>query len=1736
MDVFGLRDRVVGEYRDYVESFVNILDEGIAHFVHRRLDEGELWPDAVLQLNPAYLPGPTLGDLADAGTITPETARFFGRDLRLHRHQQEALETALRDQSYVVSTGTGSGKSLTYLVPIIDHVFRHEPERHSVRAIIVYPMNALINSQLEALERYRKENWPDCPVEIKRYTGQERKAEHNAVIAHPPHILLTNYVMLEYMLIRPDERPLVQQATRELRFLVMDELHVYRGRQGADVAMLLRRVRQRAGNRDLLFVGTSATLATSGNRDQRREAIARVGASLFGVPMVRENVIDESLRRVMTASTPRAASELRAAVELDPPAPALEAVAAHPLAAWVEETFGLDEEDGRLVRRAPLTVAEGLKRLVEATGLDETLCRERLAAVLDAGNRARTRAGAPVFAFRLHQFLSSGSSVYATIESPEARYLTTEGQQVAPGTPHPPLAQPSPARGKDSVLPSPAHGRGGGGEGGPAHGRGVSEGHHLLYPLAFCRECGQEYYMVSLVDGLAGRGLIPRSPLLNAPDDDTAGALGFFSPERDGLWAEDEELPESWSDLSKASMPIKEGYKAHVPVRCWVRPDGALSHDEAPGAVEGWLQPRPLMLCLRCRVSYDLRANDFGKLATLSQTGRSTATTITTSAAVVRMREDPSIDRTARKVLSFTDNRQDASLQAGHMNDFVQVALLRGALVRALAARSALGFDGIGQSLFDALALEPDAFMKEVVESGPGLAKARATMVDLLEYRAFEDLRRAWRVAQPNLEQCGLLRVGYEGLDTLAADAAVWRDSAVLSSATVGRRTAVLHAVLDNLRGALAIDAHCLALESTKSLTTRANQWLREPWSIDRFERLRRGAIALLPGVSAVYNEEAATVGLGYRSAIGRYLRSRHTWDRPDNLGADETDETLRIIVAALRGHILMVAQRQGEDYGVQLMAGALRWEPGDGTAAGPDPVRARSLHLRRREVLRNRPNHYFQGLYRERAPVLSGVAAREHTGQVSVDDRIQREEDFRHGRLAALFCSPTMELGVDIADLNVVHMRNVPPTPANYAQRSGRAGRGGRPALVLAFCSQGNGHDQYFLRRKGQMIAGAVAPARLDLANRELVEAHLHSVWLAEVGLGLGVSVADLLDLDEPGLPLLPEPRAQIELSEARQREVAEAFRQVMSNLGDAGYNAAWLAERVREAPRAFDAALGRWRELYRAAIEQRDAARRVIDKHKIGKDDKATAEQREREAKRELDLLLNQGDTTEADFYPYRYLANEGFLPGYNFPRLPLRALVTVGERARALDRPRFLGLGEYGPHNVIYHEGRKHRVTSCVLPAGGFESRLSKARICLACGYIHPGDAAFVDLCQHCATRLDADSSQFPQALFDQPSVRVSPQARISSDEEDRSREGYHITTHYRFAPRTPVRRAHVVTDEKKLLLEARYAPQAELWRINHGWRRVAQRNGFTIDTKTGRWQARDNEEIDPNEANPAMQAARGGIKPYVTDSRNILLLRPYPETEATEDFSTSLVYALQRGIQTVFQVEEQEVAVELIGRDDNQRLLLWEAAEGGTGVWDRLLDDRHAFADVAREALRICHFDPKTGLPDPAWTERCGVACYDCLLSYANQGDHRRLSRHLVRDYLMRLARSEALPLGDERDYDARYRWLAERLDPASTFETRVLDYLHDHRLRLPDQAQYVPEPDVPSQPDFYYERDGRPGSIVYVDGPHHAQGHVAARDRTVRESLADRGYRVVEITHDRPIEEQIATYSDVFGEE
>lgn len=209
MDVFHLRNQLIKHYADYTQSFLNILDPDIREFTQAQLASGKLWPDALIQLSPAYEQAETIAELAAAGVLHPQCAQIFQlqrpdgtlESLRLYRHQREAIDLAHAGKHYVVTTGTGSGKSLTYMVPIIDHVLRHQPETGRVRAIIVYPMNALINSQDLALKRFL-DHLPSHQRRVRyaRYTGQEQEAEKQAIQHDPPHILLTNYVMLELML------------------------------------------------------------------------------------------------------------------------------------------------------------------------------------------------------------------------------------------------------------------------------------------------------------------------------------------------------------------------------------------------------------------------------------------------------------------------------------------------------------------------------------------------------------------------------------------------------------------------------------------------------------------------------------------------------------------------------------------------------------------------------------------------------------------------------------------------------------------------------------------------------------------------------------------------------------------------------------------------------------------------------------------------------------------------------------------------------------------------------------------------------------------------------------------------------------------------------------------------------------------------------------------------------------------------------------------------------------------------------------------------------------------------------------------------------------------------------------------------------------------------------------------------------------------------------------------------
>jgi hypothetical protein len=540
--------------------------------------------------------------------------------------------------------------------------------------------------------------------------------------------------------------------------------------------------------------------------------------------------------------------------------------------------------------------------------------------------------------------------------------------------------------------------------------------------------------------------------------------------------------------------------------------------------------PSPFRFCLRCRTSYEqARGNDFAKLAKLSAEGRSSAMSLITASIVRTLRTwGGDLDDRARKLLAFVDNRQDASLQAGHFNDFVQVTQLRGALYRALdKAPEGLTDEIVAQRVTEELGLAMADFARNPGAKYSQRDEAWRALREVTGYRLYLDLERGWRVTMPNLEQTGLLRIRYRDLPEVAADAEAWQGSHVaLREDDPVHREEIAAALLDELRRNLAIDVEYLSDDGFDLVRRLSAQHLKEPWSLPERELPPMAGVAF-PGPGPA--RPAAQQCVPVRPRPVRAVPDPRVRQPRITLKIADAQEIITDLFSTLHeAGLLTVAVPPGEHDvpGYRLRAAVIHWQAGSGLSGAEDRVR-RTLDNEEGP----RVNPFFRELYRAVAATLAGLRAKEHTAQVPPAERQEREREFSDAALPVLYCSPTMELGVDINALSAVGLRNVPPTPANYAQRAGRAGRSGQPALVVTYCATGNAHDQYYFRRPTDMVGGSVAPPRLDLANEDLVRSHVQAVWLAETGQDLRGSLTDVLDVGgaSPTLELLPKVRERL-------------------------------------------------------------------------------------------------------------------------------------------------------------------------------------------------------------------------------------------------------------------------------------------------------------------------------------------------------------------------------------------------------------------------------------------------------------------------------------------------------------------------------------------------------------------------------------------------------------------------------
>lgn len=1668
MNPFDILAQVQEQYRTYVQTFQRFQNPVIRDWVMERIQNGTLlWKPPYVQLSRPFAPGELFESFIAAGVLHPQTPAIFRRDLddpaslphTPFRHQSEAVQRIAAGKNVVVATGTGSGKSFAFGIPIVSEALRmHEHGIAGIKAVIVYPMNALANSQYddfsarlhgsglrlarytgdtayspaEALDRYRRATGRQRPYDSEVLSRQE-------IQDRPPDILMTNYVMLELLLTRFEDRKLFA-TPGVLKFLVLDEVHTYTGKRGADVAALIRRLKQHTGT-----VGTLRCIATSATVESTVEqsaaqAVADFAQRLFGEPFATEDVITETY------------------------AP-------------------LSDSLPTLTRAIAEALADGPKTLPKLAEQLDALPAEIQEALLQSPVPSDQQ---PVP--KLHAFFSQGRSIAACL-NPGDPHLNDRGERVCPVC----------AEAGRADVPT--------------------------FPLVFCRACGQEFWSVA-VDR---EGRLHPAEL---GDVNATGRLGYLLAGQPDI-----ELPASWLTPKGKVRGGKHGYQDVVPERHTICPQcGRLDSDCGHPSIPVTFLPAPFLLCPTCGIVHDRRSREYNKLFTFGSVGRSTATDVLVSAQVQALPEH------ANKVIAFSDNRQDTALQAAHMNSLHHRFTFRQTLYTALheggyVVGSADGADltTIGGLLY--AAQRQHHVVPEFRTSQREFGRDRQAENRYREYLNFVtlwELGGTHRRTHQNLEDVGLLTVTYCGLDECAADDNFWADVPLMAGLDADLRYDLLLGLLDLMRKRLAL-AHGAILEPHKfendvvgKINEQAyvhDELFKGPVGYsDEAENGRYYKVYRLTGTNtqpvAWVKRVFAALEQPLEHADAVTLVQRIV----DKLGDPRAEFLVRRTVTTYRRRRYDLWMVNPAVIQLQADPQAEHWRcPKCGTVQRFRALRVCTgvtcrATLKKRDLTAN----YFRRVYATPLGEAVPVIAEEHSGQVSGEERREIEIRFRDAEdpLNVLICTPTLELGIDIGHLNAVTLRNVPPSPSNYAQRAGRAGRSGQPALISVFAGVGSArgpHDQYFYRFPEKMIAGAIAAPRFRLDNQTLITTHIHALVLETLGLKgaekLPSRPQELLDLNQSQFPLYADWRA------AYQQGVTHHFHTIVQAVETAfaaeierfaWFDRDFIETRLLHFLDDLDAALERWRTEYTRLDNEREALNLQLGK--VGVD--YPLDRRRSVIERKLEQM-REG---KRDWYLYRYLGGEGFLPGYAFP--PQATILSLNDREDEMPRNPAIALTEYAPGNFVYYRGQRYEVTHARpnrrqtpgVEHPQTELDIEPVLICPACQRVYLGNDEVTRAKCVCGADLSAVHPRWGMAL---PHSYAQSRARITADEEERMRLGYVLTPHYRAGGQT---RQFRVLARAQPAFNLTLEHNGEVLLINQGQReREGDPQGFTLCRKCYRWLVgkdagskhigtlKEKGECPRNARNPDDLVESLWLT-HLIRSDLALFDVPLPDEMEPDTFYATLLHTLLRALLVAFNLGQSELAGFLVPAGDAagdvlQRIVIYETAAGGSGVL-AALQEAGRLAVLVQRARELLHEgDPEGG---------CEKACYDCLLSFYNQRDHHLLDRTLVLPWLQALADLTVEPVISEDRFFA----LLAQCD--SDLEREVLRAIRERGLPLPAAAQRtLYDGDAPlAIADFYYE----PRIVVFVDGSPHYRDYVQEADRRKRNWLKGR-YRVTVIRVD-----------------
>lgn len=1632
--------RIRDAYLRYLKTIKPFQDSRLREEFSRALDEDDmLVKGPYIELTPPFKAGRPLQDLISEGLLSSRFRELCHEEgLRLDRplylHQEEAIRKIRQGRNIVITTGTGSGKTEAFLIPILDALVREEQAgslgRAGVRALLLYPMNALANDQMERLRNYLAK-FPH--ITFGRYVGETEASYRVAVDAFqnihhkrppanemisreqmqekPPHILLTNYAMLEYLLLRPDDTNLFDGETGQFwRFIVLDEAHAYDGAQATEIAMLLRRLQDRVtqgGKKQLQAIATSATLGE--DNPESRAQVADFAHRLFNLDFSPEDVIfgqrlpESGLSTAWGSGTPElyaALHSLANAWREDPSTPFPKTLPDLPPLLWAEacrlaqmaeekiprllyEVLKGDNNLHRLRRDLldrPLKLRQAARQIFG--GLSEEEAQGALANLISAAILARERPDkSALLPARYHLF---------------ARAL--EGAFVCLNHQHPSHAQE-----KKPLLFLTRQ-------------RYCPHCGSRVFELANCTRCGESYLIGDqqpgdLLSEIEGSSELPIDPHLDYliqnskvfESDLQASnvqylvleALEAASADEDALIEEEAESGEMGEEQTEAMEicprcgAMFEKDAPHPRCKCGV--------PALPVARVKMGKKRTLERCVSCStfskggVIYRFLTGQDAPVSVL-------AGTLYKDIPPAREPEERSKPGEGRKMLIFTDNRQRAAFFAPYLQRAQNRQLRRRLMVeslRHLRQEEPLRFSDWMDIL---LTYSERAGVFKAEES---LGEKQRTIATWL-MQEFSGLDK-----RLGLEGVGLMyfrpyRVpGWQPPEELLT--APW-------NLTSEEAYNVLAILLNTLRrqGAVSYlledkDIHLLDSAKKDEFLPRARLfYVRESHAETR---RKFGIYSWTP--TPPFNNSRCDF-------LARLLAQRKGEKQPSEQTRLEAAELLHSLWCYLTlsrlgswlaseniaeaGTIYRLKHTMWEV--IPTLESTLEWYICDRcqnlsafNTAEVCPTyscRGKLRPLSEHEYAVTENIYRFQYAYEVALP----FSAMEHTAQWKAAKAAEIQKQFIRGDYNALSCSTTFEMGVDVGDLNAVVLRNVPPSAANYIQRAGRAGRRTDSIAMVVTFAQRRQHDLTFYAEPERMIAGKLRPPIVPLKNDKIIRRHLHSVvfaaflrWAKE---SYGCRYRNTGDFFAPENQAHNGPRLLTEFLAARPPELQEALLRVTPREDPT------LAERLRlnnwgwlpflcgsdeavldKAAENISAELNEFRTLEQQAVNNRDY-------------DRAKEALKIQETIRKRDLL--------------GYLGSKNVLPKYGFPTdvVPLQTdhLRLSGAGDIELERDLKLAISEFAPGGQIvaagkiwYSRGIKQLPGRSWVPYGyavcpvcqriNIQTGTQIPRQC-QCGkvlsgsgvdkvkekgvYITPEYGFIAD------NKTDVPGEQPPERIY---SSRIYLAAYQASSEV------------HTFDPDNIIPDPDFDAGVRVLKGYTRYA---YLGLVNHGKNqgfKVCPTCGFSdvIDpSRRQNWKRHQNPQTHEICTEPLTNFHLGHH--FMTDVLQLRIMLPIEGESAVY----SLLYAILNGASDALEIPRSDIDGLVFYQGDSPSFILYDTTPGGSGHVELINNNLRRALEGAYRRVARC--------------DGCGreTSCYSCLRGYNNQFVHDLLVRGIAEDLL------------------------------------------------------------------------------------------------------------------------------------